>query len=145
MYTGTDCGSLTQIECDDDSAATGAYSLQALTGLTAGSTLYLRVYEYGNNNAGTFGISAYDGSLATNSFDNANFTYYPNPVKNVLNLSYTQDITSVSIFNLLGQEMLTKSINATQGTIDMSNMTSGAYFVKVTADNQTKTIKVIKE
>jgi hypothetical protein len=145
MYTGIDCGSLTQIECDDDSAATGAYSLQALTGLTAGSTLYLRVYEYGNNNAGTFGISAYDGSLATNSFDNANFTYYPNPVKNVLNLSYTQDITSVSVFNLLGQEMLTKSINATQSTIDMSNMLSGAYFVKVTADNQTKTIKVIKE
>lgn len=145
MYTGTDCASLTQVDCDDDSAATGAYSLQALTGLTAGSTLYLRVYEYNNDNAGTFGISAYDGSLATNSFDNANFTYYPNPVKNVLNLLYTQDITSVSVFNLLGQEMLTKSINATQGTIDMSNMTSGAYFVKVTADNQTKTIKVIKE
>ena len=145
MYTGTDCASLTQVDCDDDSAATGAYSLQALTGLTAGSTLYLRVYEYNNDDAGTFGISAYDGSLATNSFDNANFTYYPNPVKNVLNLSYTQDISSVSIFNLLGQEMLTKSINATQGMIDMSSMTSGAYFVKVTADNQTKTIKVIKE
>ena len=145
MYTTlTDCSSLTEVGCSDDEGI-GAYSLRSFTGLTAGSTLYIRAYEYGNNNAGTFGISAYDGSLATNSFDSANFTYYPNPIKNVLNLSYTQDITSVTVFNLLGQEMLTKTLNTTHGVIDMSSMASGAYFVKVTADNQTKTIKVIKE
>jgi hypothetical protein len=144
VYSG-DCTTLTQIGCDDDGAATGGYSLLTLTGQTAGSTILIRVYEYNNDNAGGFAISAWDGSLSTTAFDNSNFTYYPNPVKNILNLSYTKDISNVAVFNLLGQEVIAKSLNANQGQIDMSNLANGAYFVKITADNQVKTIKVIKE
>ena len=73
------------------------------------------------------------------------FGLYPNPVKNILNLSYTKDISNVAVFKLLGQEVIAKSLNANQGQIDMSNLANGAYFVKITADNQVKTIKVIKE
>jgi hypothetical protein len=62
-----------------------------------------------------------------------------------LNLSYTKDISNVAVFNLLGQEVIAKSLNANQGQIDMSNLANGAYFVKITADNQVKTVKVIKE
>ena len=144
VYTGT-CGALTQINCDDDGAATEAYSLKAMTGLTPGSTIYIRVYEYSNDVQGTFAISAYDSSLSTNSFDRANFSYYPNPVQNVLNLSYTKNITSVSIFNLLGQQVLDVQMNASEGQVDMSRLASGAYLVKVSADNEVQTIKVIKE
>lgn len=55
--TGT-CPSLTftLIECDDDDGV-GAMSLISRTGLTPGSTIYIRVWEFGNNNNGTFGIS----------------------------------------------------------------------------------------
>ncbi|HEX8270879.1 MAG TPA: T9SS type A sorting domain-containing protein [Flavobacterium sp.] len=144
VYSGS-CGALTQVGCDDDSAATGGYSQEIMTGLTPGSTLYVRVYEYNNDGMGAFGISAYDASLASASFDNANFSFYPNPVKDVLNLSYTENISNVSVFNLLGQEVVTRSINATTGQVDMSRLASGTYLVKVTADQQTNTIKVIKE
>jgi hypothetical protein len=51
----------------------------------------------------------------------------------------------VAVFNLLGQKMSSKTVNANQSKVDMSNLASGTYVVKVTADNQTKTIKVIKE
>jgi hypothetical protein len=84
-------------------------------------------------------------TLATNAFDNNGFTYYPNPVKDVLNLAYTQEITNVAVFNLLGQQVITKVVNANQSQIDMSNLSKGTYMVKITADNQVKTIKVIKE
>ena len=84
-------------------------------------------------------------SLATSTFDNASFSYYPNPVKDVLNLSYNKNISKVAVYNLVGQEVATKSINANQSQIDMSNLSRGTYLVKVTADNQVKTIKVIKE
>jgi hypothetical protein len=47
--------------------------------------------------------------------------------------------------NLLGQEVITKSINSNQSQIDMSNLPQGTYLVKVTSENQVKTIKVIKE
>ena len=84
-------------------------------------------------------------TLGTTSFDNGNFNAYPNPVKNILNLSFTKTITNVSVSNLLGQEIMAKSINANQSQVDMSNLATGTYMVKVTSDNEVKTIKVIKE
>ena len=83
--------------------------------------------------------------LGTGNFDNTSFTAYPNPVKNMLNLNYTQDITDVSVFNLLGQQVITKKLNATNGQVDMSGLATGTYLVKVNTANGTKTLKVIKE
>lgn len=84
-------------------------------------------------------------ALSNNTFNDINFSSYPNPVKDVLNLSYDKEITSVVVYNLLGQEVMQKSINATQYQIEMSNLNTGTYIVKVSADNQVKTIKVIKQ
>lgn len=56
LYSGS-CGSLTLIECDDDSS-NGLMSLITLTGRTPGETIYIRFWEYGNDNQGTFGICA---------------------------------------------------------------------------------------
>ncbi len=62
LYTGT-CGALTLIECDDDDSANGAMSYINRTGLTPGSTVYIRFWEFGNDNNGTFGICASTTSL----------------------------------------------------------------------------------
>lgn len=83
--------------------------------------------------------------LANTTFNNAGFKFYPNPVKDVLNISYTQNISKVAVYNILGQEVTTKAINGNQSQIDMSALSKGTYLVKVTADGGTKTIKVIKE
>ncbi|MCF6130855.1 fibronectin type III domain-containing protein [Flavobacterium wongokense] len=55
LYSGT-CGALTLLDCDDDSSANGLMSFLQRTGLTPGQTIYIRVWEYGNDNNGTFGI-----------------------------------------------------------------------------------------
>ncbi|CAM4078898.1 MULTISPECIES: hypothetical protein [Flavobacterium] len=55
-YTGT-CSGLTLLECDDDDSTNGAMSYISRTGLTPGSTIYIRVWGYGNT-YGTFGICA---------------------------------------------------------------------------------------
>jgi hypothetical protein len=47
---------------------------------------------------------------------------------------------------MLGQTVYMGIIGNTSTQIDMSQFSTGAYFVKVTAENaQTQTIKVIKE
>ncbi|WP_026703637.1 T9SS-dependent choice-of-anchor J family protein [Flavobacterium soli] len=86
-----------------------------------------------------------EAALSNPDFNSANFKFYPNPVKDVLNLSYDQAITNVAVFNLLGQKVIENTINATTAQVDMSNLATGSYLVKVTSENQTKTIKVIKE
>lgn len=59
IYSGG-CGSLTLIECDDDDSDNGLMPKIDRSGLTPGSTLYIRFWEYGNNNNGTFSICASD-------------------------------------------------------------------------------------
>jgi hypothetical protein len=86
-----------------------------------------------------------DVALGTKGIDNASLSYYPNPVKDVLNLSFTTDITSIVIYNLLGQQVMAKDINAAKATVDMSALADGAYIVNVTAGSAIKTIKVIKK
>ena len=87
----------------------------------------------------------YTPNLSNSDFDSTNFSYYPNPVKEVLTLTSTQNISSVVVYNLLGQKVSDNSINATSAKIDMSALSNGSYIVKVTSENQTKTIKIIKE
>lgn len=144
IYSGV-CGSLTYIDCDDDSADTGSYSLKTVTGQTPGTTLYVRVFEYFNDNVADFGIAAYDASLSTPSFNSASgLSAYPNPVKDVLNISYTSVISRIAICNLLGQEVLSKDINATQSQIDISGLANGTYLVKAEADGLLKILKIVK-
>ncbi len=57
IYSGT-CNNLTLIECDDDDSPDGLMPKIYRTGLTPGSTLWIRFWEYGNDNPGTFGICA---------------------------------------------------------------------------------------
>lgn len=84
-------------------------------------------------------------NLSNTSFDNNSFTAYPNPVKDVLNLSFTENISQVAVYNLLGQKVLVMDINATKGQVDMANLATGTYLVKVNTENAVKTIKVIKQ
>ncbi len=55
LYTGT-CGGLTLLECDDDDSSSGLMSSITRSGLTPGTTIFIRVWEFGNDNPGTFGI-----------------------------------------------------------------------------------------
>ena len=87
----------------------------------------------------------WEENLSGGSFDASQFQYFPNPVKNILNLAYNQNIDVVTVYNLLGQKVLENTIHATNAKIDMSALAQGSYIVKIISENQTKTIKVIKQ
>lgn len=145
VYSGS-CGALVLIDCDDSSSSDpNDQPLISVTGRTPGEVLYFRVWEYGNNVFGTFLVSAYDASLSSDSFDNNNFLAYPNPVKDVFNLSYSSEISSVKVINLLGQEVLTRTVNATSTQIDMSQLSAGTYIVNATVGDTVKIIKIVKQ
>lgn len=57
VYSGVPCGVMSLLYCDDDSSPNG--SMPSVTvAATAGSTVYVRFWEYGNDDDGTFGICA---------------------------------------------------------------------------------------
>jgi len=89
-------------------------------------------------------VSYVDGFVGTADFASKGFSAYPNPVSNVLNLQANESINSVAIFNVLGQQVYSAKVNAMSSQVDMSQMASGAYFVKVNVNGAEGTVKLIK-
>lgn len=56
VYTGT-CSSLTLVECDDDDSPNGVMP-SILISEPPGTQVFIRIWDLGNNNSGTFGICA---------------------------------------------------------------------------------------
>lgn len=85
-------------------------------------------------------------TLSTEDFDTNGdlFSYYPNPVTNTLTLNAQNDIQNVVVFNMLGQQVMRTAPNAVNSEVDMTTLNPGAYFVQVTINNTTETIRVIK-
>lgn len=128
--------------------ATEEHALAGTPALAAGTELVSGTY-YGV----LFNGTCYSTPLAINmtvilgnrDFDMGAFSYYPNPVRSVLNIAYSSDITSVEVYNMLGQQVISKKVNAAETAIDMSALAEGTYVLNVTAGNVSKTIKIVKK
>ncbi|MCL9805388.1 T9SS type A sorting domain-containing protein [Flavobacterium amniphilum] len=87
-------------------------------------------------------------ALNNQDFEFANyFKLYPNPVHNVLNMDAkeTIEISSVNIYNTLGQLVVVIPNAKDVKTIDVSNLPSGNYFIKINSDKGTSNTKFIKQ
>jgi len=84
-------------------------------------------------------------TLSTEKFETFKFAYYPNPTKNIVNLSAANSISNVEFFNVLGQKVLSTTVNATQKQVNISSLEKGLYLMNVTIDGSKGTYKIIKE
>lgn len=112
------------------------------TGGLPGSTLTIETTE---KRAFIDNVVIKRATLGTPGFTKTDLKYYPNPVKNVLHVSYAEAISSVSIFNLLGQKVLEKELNANEADLDLSALNAGNYFARVHSGTQSHTVKIIKQ
>lgn len=73
-------------------------------------------------------------------------TLYPNPVQDILNISQTNTevIKSISIFNLLGQKLQYVPMGSNQNAIDVSQLKTGNYILKMETENGMRTHKFSK-
>jgi hypothetical protein len=82
----------------------------------------------------------YASVLSTNPIIyESNFNIYPNPTKEYLNIDFSS-LESVSIFNILGKELIKESNNR----INVSSLSKGVYFIKVSDGVNSTTKKFIK-
>jgi hypothetical protein len=132
-------------EDGDTSIVTGSTPLTWDATITGTVRFYSHTDDQcGEEQAGRIRSVVCSEALSTRGFDTTGFNAFPNPVKNILNISYSKDISKVTVFNMLGQQVSVKSIAAKQSKIDMSNLSRGTYMVRVTSGNTSKTIKVFK-
>jgi hypothetical protein len=124
-------------------APTGG-NLLPITTLLVDDTTY-----YAERSSGTFRANrlAVTVNLVLSNSSNTlqTLTYFPNPVNNILTLKNASAINSISVNNAIGQQVLSKGVNATNAVVDLSALNAGIYFVKVQAGENDKTIRIIKE
>lgn len=75
------------------------------------------------------------------------FKVYPNPVSTTLNIDAkdTIQISSINIYNTLGQLVLVVPNAQNTKSVDVSNLSSGNYFIKINSDKGTSNTKFIKQ
>jgi len=84
--------------------------------------------------------------LATSHNDllTKNISIYPNPTNNILYFSSNVPIEKVVITNVLGQQ-INANLSSDNSSLDMSNLPTGNYFVKVTTEGVSKAYKILKQ
>ncbi len=83
--------------------------------------------------------------LGVESFTQMDFDYYPNPTKDNITVNANSTIQSIQLCDMQGRVLVTKTADATQATIDVSNYSKGVYFIKVSSDTGERTKKIVKE
>ncbi len=76
---------------------------------------------------------------------NVSISMFPNPADEIVNFKASQSIENVTIYNMLGQEILRLDDNANNVQMDVSSLSSGTYLTKVKTDSGAQTLQLIKE
>ena len=127
-------------------------------GMTAGNWYYYRVVAYYS------GIDCYSAP-AKNRYENSyyvKFFYdpehlgvneeiaqgvevYPNPAKDALTVK-AEKLSNVTVYNMMGQKMMSQDVDAEEVTINTSDFEAGIYMVRIVANGSetTRKISVIK-
>lgn len=88
---------------------------------------------------------AVENELGFPDIDTSSIRIYPNPVKAVLTISTSESISEISIFNLIGQKLVSKTTLSSEEKIAVSELANGWYLLQTTIGNRTKTTKFLKQ
>ena len=81
--------------------------------------------------------------LATNQYEQNSFAFWPNPASGTLTVTAAdgQSIASVAIYDMLGKAVYSTKMQAETQNIDVSQISTGMYFIEVTTSGNVKTTK----
>ncbi len=114
------------------SAGIANYASLAFT--TVDSNPYIAYTDGGNANKTT--VRYYDASLGISELRSSKIAIYPDPSTNQVTIETSEIPTQskLSTRDLNGPELITRQITEPKTTIDISNLISGIYFVRLTGD-----------
>jgi Leucine-rich repeat (LRR) protein len=125
-----------------------AFKIKTLPSLVIGNTFSNSANIYFDYNFPIVTNTATTTIAALNnpSFEFANyFSLYPNPTSNELNIALKSaiEINSIEIYNPIGQLVTVQTGNALK--VDVSNLKTGNYFIKINTNEGFSTSQFIKE
>jgi len=85
------------------------------------------------------------GTLSNSVFDSTDFTFYPNPVNDILSISTASTVDNIKVYNMLGQMVVETAPKVSNPQVDMNELQSGVYLVTLEVEGSLQTFRVIKQ
>ncbi|WP_053991295.1 T9SS type A sorting domain-containing protein [Mangrovimonas sp. TPBH4] len=102
-------------------------------------------YNKVDNNTWTITVT-YEATLSAPNYELEQLSVYPNPATNVVTVEAGEQISDITIFNLLGQVVLNHTANSLIEEINISSLAQGNYILKTsTTTGKQATTKLIKQ
>ncbi|MCH4552131.1 T9SS type A sorting domain-containing protein [Aestuariibaculum lutulentum] len=103
------------------------------------------IYQNGNAYLGFDDFELTMKTLSSNNLSIEGFSFGPNPTKDYLKIKANAILDGISLYNVLGKEVLTKTIKNTETNLDVSNLPNGVYIAKVISGSDSQSVKIIKK
>lgn len=84
-------------------------------------------------------------SVGINDYDESAVSVYPNPANTTITIEFDGQFESLTITNILGQELSKTTINDTKIMLNVSNYESGIYFIQLRNSTGVITKKFVKQ
>ena len=84
-------------------------------------------------------------TLSNESFNSFDFTYYPNPVNDILSISTASTVDNIKVYNILGQMVIEVAPKASNPQVNVNELKSGVYSVTLEVGGSLQTLRVIKQ
>lgn len=150
--SGTDCNNCPGAQWTglNTTLTTYTYPLNALNTET---NIIFRIVFHSDQSVNDLGVNIDDflinGTLSGQSFELQNIVLYPNPSNEIFNLvTGTNEITGIEVYDLTGKTVWSKKdfeVSNSEIQLNLSSVSQGIYFVKISANNQSTVKRIIKE
>ena len=148
IYSGS-CGAFSCVVRVDSAGSGGTETLSGVA-VTAGTQYWVNVGYWSGSTDSTEGALTIDITSATvlgieDLQLSENFKFYPNPANNILNVSAKSNIENLQIVSMLGQVVRTAQPNTQNYSLDISDLSTGIYFIKASVNNVEGTFRIVKQ
>lgn len=99
------------------------------------------------SDSNTFILEEYMPNIVQQAENTDFISYFPNPVNDKISIILSDRLSgpySIAIMNYLGQELKSQTINSNDFKIDLNELNSGIYLLRIKTDKITRTVKLIK-
>lgn len=112
----------------------GALNLSKVTGYG--------FYTTGKNVCYVDNVRAGTNLLSTPNVEQNRFSHFVS--ENQLNITSLSTMSDIEIYTVTGQKAISQALNSTDGTVEISALSSGIYLAKLKFQGATKTFKFVK-
>ncbi|MBC7642888.1 MAG: T9SS type A sorting domain-containing protein, partial [Flavobacterium sp.] len=150
--TGTDCTNCPGGQWTGSNTTLTEYSYD-LFQLAGFNNIIFRIVFHSDDAVNGLGVVVDDfviesAPLGLNNYDLSKIGIYPNPSKNIFKVALGEVVPkSLEVYDIAGKVIISQKdfkIIGNETQLDLTNASSGIYFVKIATDEQTTTKRIIK-